>query len=316
MKIIAYSDEYFEDWERFIRKSFQGTFLHSRRYLSYHEDKFIDRSLLYYDQKNTLVGVLVAASFVDSPKIVISHPGLTFGGLLTSKELLGGRLLATIKQTKEYYLRIGMHELKIKVVPPAFHRIACEDDIYALVQHDFTLYRCDLGSMIDLSKPRTISSRRKRSLKKALKNHYSISCDNQYLEEFWEILTANLKKTHGVSPTHSYPEISLLYSRFPDNISLFVALKKCKVAAGCLCYKLNGVLHAQYIAATPEAKAESALDLVFDYLIKKSTTECLDRFSFGISTVESGTKLNTGLYEFKTEFGSTGYVSNHFKTNL
>ena len=61
IKIEKYTDNDFEIWDKFIDEvSVNGSFLQSRRFLSYHDNKFKDTSLLIY-KKNKLVAVFPAA---------------------------------------------------------------------------------------------------------------------------------------------------------------------------------------------------------------------------------------------------------------
>ena len=50
-----------EAWEDLIDRSCNGTFLHTRRFVSYHRERFRDRSLLLEDRRGRVVGVFPAA---------------------------------------------------------------------------------------------------------------------------------------------------------------------------------------------------------------------------------------------------------------
>ena len=61
-------------WDRFVRKSRNGTFLFLRDYMDYHRQRFTDFSLLIYD-KQSLVALLPLNKEADGS--VTSHSGLT-----------------------------------------------------------------------------------------------------------------------------------------------------------------------------------------------------------------------------------------------
>ena len=61
MKVVPYEDPDAVRWDDFVARTFAGTFLHTRRFLSYQGDRFRDVSLLLEDEKNSLVGVFPTA---------------------------------------------------------------------------------------------------------------------------------------------------------------------------------------------------------------------------------------------------------------
>ena len=85
-EIVRYCDEFAERWDTFLETIVNGTFLQSRRFLSYHPvGRFKDCSLIIYDQKKNLVGLCPAVVQMESGRRhFVSHPGSTFGGLIVS----------------------------------------------------------------------------------------------------------------------------------------------------------------------------------------------------------------------------------------
>ena len=71
------------EWNEFIDKSRNGTFLFNRNYMDYHADRFQDFSLMAY-KKNKLYAVLPANRVGD---VLYSHQGLSYGGFITSSKL-------------------------------------------------------------------------------------------------------------------------------------------------------------------------------------------------------------------------------------
>ena len=84
IEIKRYTPQEKQDWNDFVAKSRQGTFLFDRNYMDYHQDRFHDHSLMiFYNGK--LCALLPANEVVD--KTLISHQGLTDGGLLTCNKM-------------------------------------------------------------------------------------------------------------------------------------------------------------------------------------------------------------------------------------
>ena len=80
-EIIKYSKEHFDIWNNFVAKSKNGTFLFHRDFMDYHQDRFDDYSLLIF-KKEKLIAIF-PANKID--KILYSHQGLSYGGLVFKK---------------------------------------------------------------------------------------------------------------------------------------------------------------------------------------------------------------------------------------
>ena len=49
IEIIRYNEERKEQWDAFVRVSRNGTFLFERNYMDYHSDRFVDFSLMVFN---------------------------------------------------------------------------------------------------------------------------------------------------------------------------------------------------------------------------------------------------------------------------
>ena len=76
MEIVRYNPVYSAEWDDFVGKSKNGTFLFMRHYMDYHADRFADHSLMFY-QEGKLVALLPAN---EADSVLYSHQGLTYGG--------------------------------------------------------------------------------------------------------------------------------------------------------------------------------------------------------------------------------------------
>lgn len=302
-------------WDNFCDKSHQSTFLHLRKFISYHGDRFIDCSVII-EECGQWVGVLPAAVSVMGSSQVVSHPGLSYGGILHQGRLKGERMVAALGRIREHYRDLGFSILIYKAIPSIYHVVPAQDDVYALHRVGARLSRCDLTSTIDLTRRLPLAERRRRSLKKARASGMDVVEGSQYLPPLWAVLTDNLMRRHGVRPVHSLDEIALLADRFPMNIRCFAGLAGNEVVAGVVVFSTATVDHAQYIASTESGLRISALDLVFERCIVEAGRNGKRWFDFGISTEREGTVLNEGLYQFKSEFGGGGFVHQFFELDL
>ena len=79
IEVHRYTQDRRTEWDNFVRGAKNSTFLFLRGYMDYHSDRFRDCSLMFYDERNRLVGLLPANLAEDT---LYSHRGLTYGGLL------------------------------------------------------------------------------------------------------------------------------------------------------------------------------------------------------------------------------------------
>lgn len=316
MNVVPYSDESRDRWDQFVAESSNGTFLHSRRFLSYHGTRFEDVSLLAHDSKDRLVGVLPAAVNPRDHTEVVSHPGITYGGLIHARKLGGGDVLRALEVILEQYRRQGFRRFLYLPVPRVFQAVPSEDDLYALFRLGAHRYRCDLSAVIDLARRPPVSKRRARRLKEAAELGVTVRRDLEELDAYWGILAENLAERHGKSPVHSLGQMRDLAGRFPDEIALASGHLDSEVVAGAVLFTTGAVVHTQYLASSTRGRASAALDLVLRDCIEHAAAEGKRYFSLGTSTVQDGLVLNEGLHTFKTRFGAGGLVHEGYSIAL
>ncbi len=301
-----------EAWDHFVSASRAPLFLFYRDYMDYHANRFVDHSLLFH-RDGRLAAVLPATLQGPEPTLV-SHGGLTFGGIVSGPDLTATLMLSLFDDLGDYLRERGITRLLYKAVPHIYHDAPAEEDRYALFRAGARLYRRDVTCTVALNRKLPFQERRRRGAKKARAAGVMVS-QGPDLAAFWSILEDNLKQRHGVKPVHSLAEIQSLHARFPDHIKLFAAYREGTLLAGALIYQHRRVAHAQYISAGEEGKRLGALDLVFDHLIAEYSGGH-DYFDFGISTEEQGRVLNVGLSEQKEGFGGRAVVHDFYELHL
>ena len=292
-----------DKWDSFCIDAIQSTFIHTRKFISYHRSRFLDLSL-FIERNNEIVGLFPCAQSAYSPLEIISHPGITYGGVLHNGYLVGDQMLLALSEIKAFYQDMGYTRLIYRCIPSIYHKAPSEDDIYALFRLDATLLRCDLSSTIDLSYRLPIGSRRLRGFKKANREGITIREGHDLISKYWAILEDNLRSRHRTKPTHTLAEIQLLASRFPNEIRCLCAYSGESLVAGVIIFATQTAHHAQYIASSPQGHACSALDLLLEHCVACAEAEGVRSFDFGISTERESRMINAGLYNYKTEFGS------------
>ena len=311
LRVVKYSEENSEIWDIFCKDAQNSTFLHTRKFLSYHNKKFIDTSLLIFSE-DKLVGLFPAAQSLQNLDLIVSHPGITYGGFVHHGWLTGQRILDALGLITFHYKALGYTGLLYKPIPYIYTKVPSQDDLYALFRVGAERTRCDLSSTIDLLNRKQPSERRRRGLKKAVKQ-VKLTNDMSFLSEVYNVLANNLKRRHETLPVHSIEDLSLLVERFPENIYICAALIGGVVEAGVILFTSENIWHAQYIASSEVGYEISALDAIFEELILCAKSKGVRYFDFGICNEDGGKILNEGLYRFKTEFGGGGVVHEFYE---
>ncbi len=314
--IEPHTEDHDDSWDMFCEKAYMATFLHTRRFLSYHGDRFTDLSLQVTMGKQIL-GIFPAALDPVDQGCVVSHPGITYGGLLHAGKLRGESMVEALHAVCCFYRDSGYDRLVYKTVPLVYHQAPSGDDLYGLFRLGARRFRCDLSCAIDLSNRLPPSGRRKRSLNKARRSGVEVrTADRTEISGLWHVLEENLGRKHDVHPVHSLDEIIGLANRFPGSIEFVIALLDGNIEAGVVLFRTPTAFHAQYIAASKLANANSLLDAVFDDCINRAVETGVRYFDFGVSNEDQGRVLNRGLYGFKSEFGGGGIVHEFYEITL
>lgn len=305
----TYTPERERCWNEFVASSPNATFLFDRGFMGYHADRFDDASLLIH-QGDHLVALLPAHRVGSH---LISHGGLTYGGLLLGKHGGAVTVLHLMQALREHLVEAGFTRLDYKTIPSIYHQRPCEEDRYALWRCGAQLVRRDLISAISPHPAAQKSRRRITKVKRATPG--LVIADDDAWGEYWALLAAQLQTRHGCDPTHSEAELRLLAGRFPQHITLKAARLDGVMVGGLVLFDTGTVVHAQYMAANAKAYEVSAHKLVIEAAILQAQ-EQLKWFDFGNSNEDQGRVLNEGLVFFKEGFGAASTVQDFYRLDL
>lgn len=316
LSVRGFAPEHTGTWEDLVGRSGTGTFMHTRRFISYHGDRFQDRSLLLEDRHGKIVGVFPAAQDLADPELVVSHPGLTYGGLVHDVTVRGEAMIAALTEIAGHYRGLGYRRLRYKSVPAIYRSASCADDEYALFRLGAHRYRRDLSAAIDLDNRGQVSQSRPRRRRKAEAAGVTARESWDEIADYWQVLAENLADRHGAAPVHSLAEITLLHDRFPGNILLVSGWIGNELAGGILAFLAGPVLKMQYSATTALGRDAYVMDPVVECVIDLARTRGCRYFDFGACTYDDGQTLNEGLYQFKASFGASGVIYDYYELDL
>jgi hypothetical protein len=244
---------------------------------------------------------------------VVSHGGLTYGGLIYSSRLKQTACLEVLKNILQYYRQQGVAHLTYKSIPTIFHRFAGQEDLYAIWRLGGQLVRRDVSTVVDLSSTYRFSKGRTWTVNKAMKAGIHVRRQADPLS-FHALLKCVLSQ-HGASPVHSVAELAFLMGRFPQQIQLYEAMLNDQLMAGALVFEVGATVHTQYLANSDIGRELGALDLLVAELMK---SQFADKrfFSFGISSAANGTVLNEGLIAQKEGFGGFSVCHDFYELSI
>jgi hypothetical protein len=309
IRVEPYTSEHKQIWDEMIAQSRNGVFLFFRDYMEYHNDRFRDASLLFFDEQN-LLAVLPANRSGDE---VVSHGGLTFGGVISRDNLGASTMLELFEALCGWLHSQEVKTLLYKPVPHIYHRKPAEEDLYALFRLGARLVRRDLSSTLDMTCRSQMQHGRQTQLKRGKKTF--VVRESRDYEAFMDLVSSVLTAKYDVRPTHTKQEMELLSGRFPQNIRLYGAYRGEQLCAGVVIYENTNVAHVQYSSGTDEAKREGALECIFDELLERRYVT-VRYFDWGISTEQAGRWLNTGLVQNKESYGARSVVYDLYELDL
>lgn len=308
--VKSYTSNRKEIWNDFVKNSKNGIFMLNREYMDYHSDRFKDNSLMFYDEDKLIA--LLPANIKDN--ILYFHEGLTFGGFITDKNMKQHKMNSCFKILINYCKQNNIEKMIYKCIPQIYHKLPADEDLYSLFLNNAKLVKIEpsttilLGAQCKMPKGRTAQiSRAKREgilIEKSDKFSDFIKLENEVLQEY-----------HNAKAVHTAEELELLYSRFPENIQLWIAKYNEEMIAATLLFVSDQTVHTQYLAANDKAREIGGLDLLIKTLIDKFSAE-KKYFDFGISTEDNGKILNEGLISQKEGFGGRTTIYQTWEVNF
>jgi len=198
--------------------------------------------------------------------------------LVYTEKLKLASVIAIFKSVLSFLNDNKKEKLLVKLIPSIYHQKPAEELNYALFLAEAQLIRRDTLSVIDLSKPYSLSKIRKRGMKNGINNGLIIKEVHDFTNFWNEVLIPNLAQKHQAKPVHSLEEITKLKALFPENIRQFNVYENGIIVAGTTIFESQNVAHCQYISGKEDKNELGGLDYLFQQLI--SATFKNKRFDF------------------------------------
>lgn len=318
----VYDPSYQKEWDDFVARSRNGTFMQQRNFLNYHPpNRFVDCSLMIYSSTGQLIAVIPAAQkMVDNKKVFSSYPGASHGGIIVGQKFCAAEALALIPMLTKYCHSINYDAIEIKMVPRIYYRWPSDELDFALRHHGFSIATSELATALPLKELTNASEKLVPSCQRNIRKAQGLGVtvkESKDFATFWSILANNLKQRHNSQPTHTLTEILDLTNRFPEAIKLFAAFREGEMVSGVVVFLLNNlVINCFYIANNDKYQHLRSLELLFYRLISWGIDQGYYFLDWGISTENKGLRVNHGLFKFKEKFGGRGILRETYYHNL
>ena len=306
--VKKYEPKDFNLWNAFLSKAKNATFLFHRDFTEYHADRFQDYSLLVFEGKKVVA--LLPANRTDN--VVHSHQGLTYGGLVLSKNAKLYDTIYVFKTLLQFLSENNISHLKLKEVPSIYCATFSDEIKYLMhiCKSQMTMKHNLL--VIPLKKEFTIAKSRRQCIKRGKANNLIIKEETNF-DVFWkQLLIPNLKEKFNAAPVHTVAEITLLQSKFPDNIRHFNVYSNEELVCGTTVFITNSVVKPQYISGNEKNNELGSLDFLYDYLIHEVAKE-KDFFDLGPSHENQGKNIVASIDFWKESFGATSVEQNFYE---
>lgn len=316
MEPAEYRPDMAPAWDAVTETAAAGSVMQSRRFLDYHGDRFRDLSLVFR-RGGKLAAIFPLAADPGDPTRAVSHPGSSFGGLVTlARDPAQAR--ACLRAAAAALLDQGFTRLTYRMAPSAVLRQPDEGLLPDLVRLG-NVTQLDLWSVLPLPDAKAQAywrSEIRRAGRKGLIAHPVLT--DQDWETLHTLLSARLKRKYGRALVHSLAEMIDLNQRLgPQSRAQLITDPEGAVLAGQWFIDYGtGTLHNQYNGATDAGLAAGASSYGIALALECAQAEGFRAFSFGRSTLEDGFSENRALLRFKAGFGAGLASQFHFDLPL
>lgn len=318
--VSRYKEPLREAWDRFVSEANNGTLFHLRRFLGYHPpERFHDHSLVFTTSDKLLAVFPAAERTADGWRELSSHPGASYGGLVTPIGLSFRNSFDLIEGLLAYARRRDFGRITLTLPPTIYNRRLSNYVDFALLQHGFHYTRREISSILFLERTpdqnlAKFTDASRRAVRKARQSGVEVHFGGD-LAVFYDILVHNLKRRHNVRPAHTVDELVNLATLFPDRIHLLAAYLNGTMIAGITIFDTNpDVTLAFYISHDEAYQEYRAVNLLFHEMITWAVGAGFRYLDFGIFTVDM--VPNLGLARFKESFGASGMFRDTLSIDL
>ena len=324
ISIEKYNHKMLNVWDDFVSNSNNGTMFNKQTFLNYHiSRKFNNHSLLFY-LKEKLVCVLPAVTArKNKRKILHSHPGASFGGLVLNKNIPFSVCFGILQALENYCRKKRFDSVVLINTPIIYYKNRDESLNYLLLWNNFKCLENYISHYIKIKECNNInqllSKRKRRYIKNLLNQKKFIIKPDKNFNSFYNILLKS-KKMFCSKPTHSLKELKKLQTLFPGDIELLVSKHNQEISGGSLLFYTNDVSCLIFYNVVKSEYRDSQLATLQIYAcMERAKKQGYNRIDLGVSHTpenENPFQPKISLIEFKEQFGAKGVLRTVYTKDL
>ena len=292
----------FDIWEKFIdESSTNGTIFHSRKYLSYNKNKYIDSSIVIY-KKELIISVLPCCKCGEK---YFSYSGATLGGPVFSRYVENiGEISKIINLILDYY----GNKLEIRIGNSIYNEKYNNDIIYLLskklnIKLEISWIFEVNDNFIDSIK----NIRNKKNLIKMIDKENGYTCKKyetiEDYKSFYNLLENILLNKYNKKPTHTLDELLLLKLILNSNINLYMVKDSVNnIYGGVIVINVTKTCwYTIYIAKNINYNSSTNVSIMYIMyeIIMEAKQNGIKYIDYGVTSENEGDKLNEGLSNYK-----------------
>jgi hypothetical protein len=305
-------------WDKFIiNDSLNGTIYHTRNFLSYHENRFIDNSIMIYDKKK-LIAVFPCCKINQE---YYSHRGSTCGGIVILEKYYELIKLTNIMDAIYSYYNANLH---IKLSESIYFKNNKSNELLNFVLSKKCSNNKDISLYFDVNTNEKIidsfpKSRNKDYLKKYIKNennniNFQISDKIEDYKNYYILLDKFLREKNNVTPLHSLDEFILLKKILAEKQFLFLSKNKNNIIlSGAWVFYINKkIIYTPYLMTNYDEENTSLVYLLYE-LFQFAKKNNISIVNLGACSTGGGKNILYSKYKFKNKCGCLSNLKFNFE---
>ena len=279
-----------EKWDAYVNRSTTGTFYHLFGWKQVLEKtyKLKPYYLVALGQGDEIVGTLPLFLMrnILFKKFLISNPFSNYCGVCADSEAIADQL---IESAKSIGIDRNTQYLELRCLGESSGR---PDQI----RGEFVNMMLDLSQGADNVWNNQASGTVRNRVRKAMKNGLEFDAGKNYLNEFYNIFSQNMRDLG--TPIHSNDFFRNILETFPDSTEILVVKHEAQVIGSMFCFSFGSTISEPWVSTLRSHSCYCPADFLYWEAVKHACEKGLQEFDFGRSTV------NAGTFKFKKKWGA------------
>lgn len=289
MNIQLFDSKHSEEWDEFVKSSPMGTCYHLSGWANVLQEVYNFRSfsVMAVDNSSTITGILPLFMMRDilGKKYLVSNPFLNYAGVCALDSKTEDSL---VRKAEEIAVENNVEYVELKHLSNEVNNLETKKDCVTMF--------LDLRKGSDFVWKHSFRSTTRNRIRKGVKAGLTVDFGSQYLDEFYKVLSTNLRDLG--TPIHPKKLFQKILEEFNSTSGIIVVKHHDKVIGGMFYIYHKKVFSDPWVSTFREYNNLCPSDFLYWEAIKYAAENGFEDFDFGRSTLDSGT------YRFKEKWGA------------